>query len=64
MRFAVYNPNRKSAGSVGSFRILIIGPETAKKMCLSADKPNTETADNVVSYIFGFSAPKPQKNIL
>ena len=58
MRFTVDNPNRDSDGSVGNFRILIIGSETAKKNAFVS----TETADNVVSYVFGFSALKPQKN--
>ena len=49
-RFAVDNPNTETADNVGSFRIWIIGSETAKTMRLAADNPNTETADNVGTF--------------
>ena len=50
MRFAVDTPNTETAENFGSFRILIKGSDTAKKMRLAADNPNTETGDNVVSF--------------
>ena len=50
MHFAVDNPNTETADNVGSFRIWIIGSETAKTMRLAADNPNTETADNVGTF--------------
>ena len=47
MRFSVDNQNTYNIDNVGSFRILILDPETVKKMRFAADNPNTEISDNV-----------------
>ena len=55
-RFAVDNPNTKTADNVGTFLIWIIGSETEKNARYTADNPKTESADNVGSFriwIFG-----------
>ena len=49
MHFLVDNPNTKTADNVCTFRIWIIGSETAKKMRFTADNPNMEAGDNVDS---------------